>query len=246
MLIIFGTHVSRKCFGPTHLFCPLCHGVRRGDLTHHVRMPHIYWIPFWRTVLPVLSCKACGLTLRVPKALRPVPVDAPELVARTQLEERLLANRLDWQQRKELMTEPIAALDFECMQLSERPGDVTLTTAMQWLAVVTVCGSICSGYLYFSEPRPPSKAVFLPYFIGFLMATIVSIGLAIYFTSRKHFGTARDLMTPRIAKSLSRMRPKREEIEEVLADLRRKGNKISKAVSADDICDAISARQNLN
>lgn len=237
-MIIWGTKRVVKKLGYAADFCPLCRDVRTFKV-HRVGMAgHVYYLSFGQGELAgfTRTCTVCGTEMPATpdqyasiskEALPPeqlVPITFPTLA--TAHKERLAvekALRSSFSQvsaadRRALLREPFILLSprvearFASIHL-DWPTGLTLLVAV--LALIFVPGPVSAAL-----PEYASEIIF-----ACIAAAVIAVGVQVYLSSERFM---RKQVLPILAPALRPLKPTREELEQVLKDMKALGRRIGR------------------
>ncbi len=251
MFIIWGTKVRRRPMRRRADFCPICRRIRPFKVEQIESVPHLYYIPYGSGTVHghIKSCQRCGLDVdadlddALDVSQNPVD-DVTELIAnnraaiekrwssRLEIEERVKSRRLTAAERESLILEPFVltnpALQQRASQLyfDKLSGLCCLATFVVPMAVLI----LGTGVFHISLELVEKIVLVLAVLLG--CCTIAAI-----VTDRARF-TRREII-PKLATALFPLSPSPDEIDGVLARLKKMGWQIGKKAKTEDITTAI-------
>ena len=238
----------RSPIGHSADFCPICRAVTCVLVKRVSRVSHLYYIPLSKGVAVGFetSCWGCGSRGLVngfsASSFEGRPdSDAIELLGRTrpgclnrvlkrmEVEDRAARGDLTPGERAALLAEPFLALDawvYERRTYGRAPG----VKMMIWAGAIVLAVSAVA-----LVPTPAAQASCAAAVVGLSLLAFAIYAMwnacATWFAIEIH---------PRLARALAPLRPRPEEIAEVLTTLRKRGALIVRHVNADqlvkDVC----------
>jgi hypothetical protein len=251
MFVIVGTKRKRERLGHAADFCPICREFRAMRITRQSQVPHLYYVPLGRgsPLLHERECLGCGVVTAAKEVVYEgyadeAPADIVDLAAATNpdimetwrdrlaLEERLEAGTLTPEERLSLIAEPIAALEFTFRQTAAAEQVPTM-------AGIGIIGAvILTPTAVFALTSGPGARGVAAILLGLAVGAVF---VAIYGFWSGGVRAACARLMPILLRALRPLRPAREELERVFAELRLKGLTVAKRIRAEEVWSALEA-----
>jgi len=245
MFIIWGTKVVRKRIGFVADFCPICRSPQAFKLSRVGAAGHIYYVSFGNGKLigHEIQCLACGTALKTDPgkyASHPkkecainelLELTFPNLgetyKAELALEEKVKADPLSLapEERREQLFTPF-------ILVSPKVEKRFASTHIDKETCMTLLGTIILAII---APKYMERLFGID--TGAAVLSILGAGLVLFIFQLAISGRryVRKQIIPVIAKSLSPIRPSREELVATLAELKRIGHKVGKKIKLSDL-----------
>lgn len=249
MIVISGKKTTRRRLGWVGDFCPICRELEFQQVTRVSQVPHLYFIPLGRGTIALheIECRQCQTIFGVQQvpyigyARRP-PSDIINLISATNpgsiehhnqrldLEDRVTQNDLSPHDRLNLIAEPLLALNY-------------IATRKSGKGVVPPGAAICIILLFILIPFTlmgwfnPNASHFGRWMLLGVISILAFGTFLSFWSGGKSWG--RRYLIPRLARTLSPLRPSIEELDMVLAELKRQKLIVAKRVRAAELHSAI-------
>lgn len=252
MVIIWGKKLNRVRKGVVGHFCPVCRDVRVFSCQSVWRVSHIYYIPLGdgEHVVDEFTCADCGVLLGMEAGAaskaRPAlegdvfdfaadtgPLGVEGLAERLEWEERLRAGVLSPDERKGVIGEAIADLEYMAQQRAQSGSTDGISIALLILSLAGGVGTAMLWHEYLTRRRPATVEL-VAWLVVVTALTVVMFGVLIW-RSATHTRRVSGPLNEPVSRSLAPLRPSREELEEVVGVMKRAGSIAAKGVRVDDV-----------
>jgi hypothetical protein len=245
MFIVWGKKAVTRRMGYVADFCPVCRGPKAFQLNRVGMASHVYYIPMGEGALigHDRACNDCGVKLKAdPRTYTSIPkklsdVDSlrrqtyPRLLEvyaeRLRIEDKVrnAPNELTAEERAALIKQPFALLTHVVQRrFSATHLDKECLFAMTGTAVAMLIAG------------PVTTAVAPEYAPSVLMTLLAAGSIAtIWLIATGGRRYIKRKIIPVLSESLRPLQPTLSEINSVLAELRRVGQKLGKKLSAEDL-----------
>ncbi|CAK8717864.1 MAG: hypothetical protein CDV28_11129 [Candidatus Electronema aureum] len=251
-MIIWGTKRVEKKVGYVADFCPIC----RTAKSHHVRkismVPHFYYVGLGagKMVGFLARCMDCGLERYIDTAdyvemIKTEPVSIEELIRATypslrtvykerlELEETLRRSpfKLDSKMRRSLIRNVFDVLSPSVEEVFANGTPIDAGSGLCMCVTVLVL----FAFVAVGAAHPDQKLAV--YALGILTAiSMVATVVSLATSTRGHMAK---MLSPLLVRSLRPLRPKQEELEAVLSQLKTMDLRIGKKLKAQWIMDSL-------
>ncbi len=252
MYIIAGTKVVRAWMGRTADYCRMCRGFQPAKVVNVKRVGHVYYIPLGRGTSLNLeqTCESCGSMRTIqpgepePAVLRDRRADLEWLLAETNPnakadwaerlshEARLRSGTTSPQERMDAMVESFGLAN---LLLEMRTGEMRLDSLSGAGCMTTIVAAFGAAAIAETLGQMNTEnAIVAALVVGGILGVFTLILIARdggRYTKRK--------ILPILARALRPIRPREEEIEQVLSLLRENDLKIGRMLTTQQIVDAM-------
>jgi hypothetical protein len=250
MIFVWGTKRVEQNKGLVADFCPICRNIRTFQLVRVGMAGHVYYISFGAGKLAghIIRCTECSVDLSVdPTRYRKTEKDSrvelavlirdtfPDLLdtcsTRLELETRIKLTRstLSEDEYKRLLMEPFVLLNPQVEQRFAKSTEMDKESGLGCLATVLIGGGLFFWAMKFRGPTQDKILV---------AALIMAVIGTIYTFVQMHLGTGRFFrakIQPSLVKSLTPLRPTREDMADCIERCKTFGLKIGEIAKADEV-----------
>lgn len=238
LLALAQSKMSRKKLGHAVHFCPICRDVTVCRAVRVKIIPGMSFSGATQRDFHEMTCQTCKSVLELkdrPVTAQKKPIEdaqawtsqllsdeAAPIKSRATLEERAASGELTPEERRDLIAEPLLALDYELTQSTRRGCHHALTQSIQLCLVFSSIAALVTWISYAHDSRG-----MLSWAIGLSAVTALFLGLAVHrgLTARRRMAARR--FAGRIAQTLRVLGPTEIELQTTLASLTARGLKLA-------------------